>query len=219
METFVEEKFFASIDSNGKKISIRYRHPDSCFFQNKALVTDPVPDDFFAPLESQASGTCLRTSKTIIEDGKRSLRRTKHQPMSTHYGTAERRKKKLSTAKSLDAKSSSSESTQPQSVDVSKPEVSVTQPTDPPPETEATTSGDQLLPPSISPFDGNEMWAEIEGIIASFASDLGREGSPDTGPSDPHTTRHQTTPANQTSKDNKKNGPTPNGSQLNSESF
>lgn len=133
---------------------------------------------FLFPHSTHPPKVLSRTSKVTCEDGKRSLRRTKHHQF-IHVGTAERRKKKFSlTQVAADKRkeiratrdSTSNENVvveivQPEPIIVIKP-IEIEEP---------KTS--QPVAKTLSPFDRKE-WEEIETLMASFESTFKRSPLP-----------------------------------------
>lgn len=88
----------------------------------------------------------------------RSLRRTKHAHL-THFGSTERRKKKLSLQKDQDSKKSTQ-------IITSEKDTAIIEPAESSSVIEVT-----ITPHSpLLPFDDHKEWAEIENIIASFGN-------------------------------------------------
>lgn len=114
-----------------------------------------------------------RTSKVTCEDGKRSLRRTKHHQF-IHVGTAERRKKKFSLSQAQDQRRRETRCLRDSSV-TTDGEIEMVKPQEPiivikPIEIEEP---DEIVAKTVSPFDGKE-WEEIENLMASFESTFHR---------------------------------------------
>lgn len=192
VETMTEEKYFSSMEyKSGKKVTIGTRKIGTRIsrqlYPDASMLTDPVPDDFWAEKENHHK-------PMNIEDGKKSLRRNKYHGSSSGYGTAERKKKhKLSTLPRdhrLHCEGSSEEVQPPQkptynivveNIDIDDPKIiskSMTEHGNKSPRGKSPSNRSplerslscDLRPPNISPFDGQKEWEAIESIMARFVT-------------------------------------------------
>lgn len=133
-----------------------------------SICTMPLPP-------SQPRAVLSRTSKVTCEDGKRSLRRTKHHQF-VHVGTAERRKKKFSLSQAQDQRRKETRSVRESTVTSTDGEVDIVKA---PPEPIIVIKPIEIEEPqdivakTVSPFDRKE-WEEIESLMASFESTFHR---------------------------------------------
>lgn len=200
MGTRIEPHLFAIFDSKGQKVSVKAKTLDRIpLLRDMATLTDPVPDDFFAPRDNNTlsgkSNLSIRqliihltycstashygSSKLSSDDGKRSLRRIKH-PQTFHLGTAERRKKK-SMHKSQDQinRTASDVNSLPNGAEQGKASpVVVIKPIDIDIESEKPPESQPQSGPASSaiPFADRKDWADIESLMALFESAFNSNG-------------------------------------------
>ena len=65
--TTIEDHFFATIDQNGKKVTVKAKTLDKIpLLKDKSVMTDPVPDELFAQSENPFAGLYISIRVTIM---------------------------------------------------------------------------------------------------------------------------------------------------------